>query len=527
MRKIAEIESLKRMIAEEEVKDKKLASGSNTPTKSPGSLASGADISPKQTGLKVEAETKTTVSKPSLLAPPAGPDARDERIENLEDELNDAREELKREKKTNGDLRGNLDDAHDELQRERKMNYNLKRDLKEAVGEATRLSRQFSDAEAAAIGLNRELTNADQRIFELDNRMREGNDALRANQQLQHEIRELQRVAEERRRQLEEKEKETKLGATLTEVTMLRKIKEAVMDANMENEEKMKANEAKRKYENEIWRYSEMITMNPSGAERKKLEEAIAKRKACLAALDQPLDKVPINWATLSTLTTGSAVVHTLDSGSMQLETDGVKHATQLAIKSRPFAKGAFRFAYYGVDRNQPMVFKTLIFSRDPVTDEKEHEENVKLQLLSDYYIKKFNAIKPATAPRMRYVGARLYEMNGVRYFGEDVLPGKFVKYNNNSTYVNPDPEGALAQTFSHFTYHMTGGKLLICDIQGCYDVARKEFVLTDPACHTTVGVKEFGDSNLGQKGMDLFFSVHECNQFCKEMRLELPRVPR
>ena len=80
----------------------------------------------------------------------------------------------------------------------------------------------------------------------------------------------------------------------------------------------------------------------------------------------------------------------------------------------------------------------------------------------------------------------------------------------------------------------MTGGKLLICDIQGCYDATRKEFVLTDPACHkigstsgtvTSGAAKEFGDSNLGQKGMDLFFSVHECNQFCKEMGLKLPLV--
>ena len=462
-----------------------------------------------------EAQIKKTGSNSSSPAP-RGDDSK-KIIRELEDELDRVYDDLDQ-------TLDDLDDAREDLQREKKMNRELRKDLDDAEEEADRL--------------NRELSDADQRIFALDNRMREANDAHWANQQLQHEIRELQRVAEERRLRLEEKEKEAKLGATLTEVTMLRKIKEAVMEANMENEEKMKANEAKRKYENEIWRYSEMITMNPSGAGRKELEEAIAKRKACLAALDQPLDKVPINWATLSTLTQGSAVVYMLDSGSMQLETGNVvKHATQLAIKSRPFAKGAFRFAFYGVDRGQQMVFKTLIFSRDPVTDEKEHEENLKLQLISGYYAKKFNDAKPATAPRIRYVSARLYEVNGMRYFGEDLLPGKFVKYNNNSTYINPDMEGAgLAQTFSHFTHQMTGGKLLICDIQGCFDATRKELVLTDPACHkigssATVGaagaVKEFGDSNLGQKGMDLFFSVHECNELCKAMGLKLPRVPR
>lgn len=39
----------------------------------------------------------------------------------------------------------------------------------------------------------------------------------------------------------------------------------------------------------------------------------------------------------------------------------------------------------------------------------------------------------------------------------------------------------------------------------------------TDPQMHT-VDQKEYGDANLGTKGMALFFSSHICNPICDAM---------
>ena len=94
--------------------------------------------------------------------------------------------------------------------------------------------------------------------------------------------------------------------------------------------------------------------------------------------------------------------------------------------------------------------------------------------------------------------------------------PGAFVKYNNNSGFVEFDTgEGHrfTPHAFSRFTFDRSGGELMVVDIQGCDDV------YTDPQIHTQLG-SDYGDGNLGVGGMALFFSTSRYDTLCERLGL-------
>ena len=101
------------------------------------------------------------------------------------------------------------------------------------------------------------------------------------------------------------------------------------------------------------------------------------------------------------------------------------------------------------------------------------------------------------------------------QYKGQKLLVEPFIenfqKFNSNSG-VAIGAEGAnwssLMQALSHYSYHTSGGRYLLCDLQGgiiksdC--ILNGNAVLTDPVILSRD--REFGITDLGAGGISTFF---------------------
>lgn len=95
----------------------------------------------------------------------------------------------------------------------------------------------------------------------------------------------------------------------------------------------------------------------------------------------------------------------------------------------------------------------------------------------------------------------------------EPMMEGHFVKHNNNNGHVLSQRQ--TPQAYSHFTYESSGGKIVICDIQGV------DNNFTDPQVHSESS--GYGLGNQGREGIRKFLNSHTCNGVC--LALGLPRM--
>lgn len=125
-------------------------------------------------------------------------------------------------------------------------------------------------------------------------------------------------------------------------------------------------------------------------------------------------------------------------------------------------------------------------------------------------------------------------QIGGTKYLVEPLIRN-FTKFTSNSGWIASESElgwSVLAmEAFSHYSYHRTGGQLIICDLQGRYrndryNANRCRFELTDVAiCSRNC---RYGPTDLGEKGIESFFRNHTCNKFCNhDGRWARPRNPR
>ena len=82
-----------------------------------------------------------------------------------------------------------------------------------------------------------------------------------------------------------------------------------------------------------------------------------------------------------------------------------------------------------------------------------------------------------------------------------------------------------VPQCFSHFTYHFSTSKQLVCDLQGVWN-STDGFMLTDPVIHyiASNGKRHCnGATDKGARGVLNFFKTHTCGALCRQLGLVKP----
>ena len=100
--------------------------------------------------------------------------------------------------------------------------------------------------------------------------------------------------------------------------------------------------------------------------------------------------------------------------------------------------------------------------------------DDVKLQQVSKYYADEFNKwLPPKKIDFLHCFIIQMHERPGKPlYFMEKFVDsGTFEKHNSNSGFVNDEHQRNTPQAFSHFTFEMSEGNLMVVDIQGVDDL--------------------------------------------------------
>ena len=187
------------------------------------------------------------------------------------------------------------------------------------------------------------------------------------------------------------------------------------------------------------------------------------------------------------------------------------------------FAQGRFRRAYKGTwtapscDEGKTCVVKE--WKEKYAWKESDWEETVKCAEKAKELAKKFNK---ATATSRPITYTNVHVMRVIETCDdshpklneyvtcEDYISGEFEKWCNNYDYISPSAKSLAS--FAHWSWHYTGGEVMVADLQG----VRKDhsYLLTDPAILSMD--QSYGDTDTGVEGMAMFFLKHkECRVFC------------
>ncbi|KAK2808765.1 hypothetical protein FQN50_004437 [Emmonsiellopsis sp. PD_5] len=190
---------------------------------------------------------------------------------------------------------------------------------------------------------------------------------------------------------------------------------------------------------------------------------------------------------------------------------------------ANPFAQGAFRWVAMGTYIKGPRSgracvgkwFKTgAAFSNDYFTlDIKAIDKALEIVNIFN----QLNIITTSKVVRINVPAIWDFVGGDEKWAGQKILCEPFIenyqKFNSNSGWNDTSRGwGEVMQALSHFSYHISGGNYLLCDLQGGF--YQDYVVLSDPVILSQN--REYGVTDLGPAGISSFFSQHVCNSHCR-----------
>jgi hypothetical protein len=196
-----------------------------------------------------------------------------------------------------------------------------------------------------------------------------------------------------------------------------------------------------------------------------------------------------------------------------------------------PFANGAFRWVAKGVYTHGDRTGEECVckwFKTGGVMEARFYEKDLEACNEALTIITKWNTegvINRMVKVNMPEVWTFL---EGSTRAGQKVLQEPYIieyqKFNSNTGWSdNTLPWHRVMQALSHFSYHISNGQTVLCDLQG--GVYQDGVILTDPVVLSMD--QRFGVTDLGNKGISSFFYHHMCNEYCRSSWRKPPHVAR
>lgn len=197
--------------------------------------------------------------------------------------------------------------------------------------------------------------------------------------------------------------------------------------------------------------------------------------------------------------------------------------------RNHEVGRGSFRIAYMGTYvgglRNQQDAVCKCFQSKFSSLEKDFFASDFQIADKAIEYAAQWNVFCQAGKEILMTRGYVTTTRDGTSYLVEPMIR-YFEKFTSNNGWIADENDVGWAvlalEAFSHYTYHRSGGSLIVCDLQGRHldntryrrgGNSKTRFELTDPAiCSRHRG---YGPTDLGEKGIESFFANHVCNRFC------------
>ncbi|WIA19927.1 hypothetical protein OEZ85_005816 [Tetradesmus obliquus] len=176
-----------------------------------------------------------------------------------------------------------------------------------------------------------------------------------------------------------------------------------------------------------------------------------------------------------------------------------------------PFDEGQFRYVAKGVYTNGPRCNQPCVckwFKTGAVYEDTYFEKDLKAVDKAQEIIDTWNALNISNTIHLNRPEVWVFDRDSRRP-GQKTLTEPFInnytKFNSNSGWAcSTDGWCEVMQALSHFSYHRSGGQLVLCDLQGGMLSRGRGAVLTDPVIMSRS--RSYGVTDLGSDGISTFF---------------------